>query len=532
MNSKSLLKECALCGNEIQNSASAPVEESIGGTSYMFDTKDCAIMFKRFHAIYGDDFEELSGNPPRTATATQEIKVETIEKKTKQRGRLRREKSEVVKIIKDPLELLRVSYELVSSARKEIQLVFSSARLFNYYYHYQRKSSGLFKLFEMPATEKGLDVKIITPSDEEIKTIFAGRSQSELPRIQIRYIEEIGLLNNDIMILVADGKQSLAIKLKENRQVADSSESKDYHDVAQNQDDALEEIIELGTYSNNKSIVLSYAIVFETLWRQLELNRQVSGIFEKQRAQDNTKTDLLSIAAHELRDPIQPVLGLAEMLQSRKDIHPEEQEEFLAIIIRNAKRLKDLTENILDLTKIEGQSSLSLNKELVDIKDIIQRSILDIKSQLSGNQSVEIKIKDNSMKEHSVGQDSDAVLVRADGSKLMQVVSNLLSNAVKFTDVGEILITIETKVTTGDSTNKFSNKEVIVSIKDSGQGIDPSMMPRLFEKFATKSDKGTGLGLGLFISKNIITHHGGKIWAENNPEGKGATFAFSLPLTA
>ena len=533
MNSKSLLKECALCGNQIQNSTSAPVEESIGGTSYMFDTKDCAIMFKRFHAIYGDDFEELSGNPPRTTTtATEEIKVQEIEKKIKQRVRLRREKPEVVKIIKDPLELLRLSYELVSSASKEIQLVFSSARLFNYYYHYHRKSSGLFKLFEIPATKIGLYIKIITPSDVETKTIFARQSANELPHIQIRYIEEIGHLNNDIMILVVDGKQSLAIKLNENRQVADSSESKDYHDVAQNQDDALEEMIELGTYSNNKSIVLSYAIVFETLWRQLELNKQVSGIFENQKAHDNTKTDILSIAAHELRDPIQPVLGLAEMLQSRKDMHPEEQEEFLAIIIRNAKRLKDLTENILDLTKIEGQSSLTLNKELVDIKDIIQRSILDIKSQLSGNQRVEIKIKDNSMKEHSVGQDSDAVLVRADGSKLMQVVSNLLSNAVKFTDVGEILITIETKLTTGDNnTNTSSNKEVIVSIKDSGQGIDPSMKPRLFEKFATKSHKGTGLGLGLFISKNIIMHHGGKIWAENNAEGKGATFAFSLPLT-
>ena len=533
MNSKSLLKECALCGNQIQNSTSAPVEESIGGTSYMFDTKDCAIMFKRFHAIYGDDFEELSGNPPRTTTtATQEIKVQKFEKKIKQRARLRREKPGVVKIIKDPLELLRrLSYELVSSVRKEVQLVFSSVRLFNYYYHYHRKSSGLFKLFEIPATKIGLDIKIITPSDVETKTIFARRSANELPRIQIRYIEEIGHLNNDIMILVVDGKQSLAIKLKENRQVADSSESKDYHDVAQNQDDALEEMIELGTYSNNKSIVLSYAIVFETLWRQLGLNKQVSGIFEKQKAHDNTKTDILSIAAHELRDPIQPVLGLAEMLQSRKDMHPEEQEEFLAIIIRNAKRLKDLTENILDLTKIERQSSLTLNKELVDIKDIIQRSILDIKSQLSGNQRVEIKIKDNSMKEHSVGQDSDAVLVRADGSKLMQVVSNLLSNAVKFTDVGEILITIETKLTTGDNnTNTSSNKEVIVS-KDSGRGIDPGMKPRLFEKFATKSHKGTGLGLGLFISKNIIMHHGGKIWAENNPEGKGATFAFSLPLT-
>ena len=435
MNSKSLLKVCALCGNQLQNSASTPVEEKIGGSSYMFDTKDCAIMFKRFHAIYGDDFEEISGNQARTATATQEIKVGTTEKKLKQRGRLRREKSEVVKVIKDPLELLRLCYELVSSARKEIQLVFSSSRLFNYFYHYQRKSSGLFNIFEMPSAEKGLDVKIVTPSEEEIKAIFIKRSPNELPHIQIRYIEEIGVLNNDIMILVVDGKQSLAIKLKENRPVEDSSDSKDYHDVTQNQDDALEEMIELGTYSNNKPIVLSYAIVFETLWRQLELNRQVSNIFEKQKAQDNMKTDLLSIAAHELRDPIQPVLGLAEMLQSRKDMHPEEQEEFLAVIIRNAKRLKDLTENILDLTKIEGQSSLSLNKELVDIKDIIQRSILDIKSQLSSHQSVEIKIKDNSTKEHTTGQDSDAVLVRADGSKLMQVVSNLLSNDVKFPDV-------------------------------------------------------------------------------------------------
>ena len=532
MDSKSLLKECALCGNQIQKSTSAPVEERIGGTSYTFDTKDCAIMFKRFHAIYGDDFEELSGSPPRTATATQEIKVDAEERKVKQRHRLRRKKLEVVKIIKDPLELLRLSYELVSSARKEIQIVFSSARLFSYYYHYQRKSSSLFKLFEMPAANGALDVKIITPSDEESKAIFARRSSDELPRIQIRHIEEIGFLNNEIMLLVVDGKQSLAIKLNEKRQIADASESKDYQDVAQNQNDALEEMIELGTYSNNKSIVLSYAIVFETLWRQLELNRQISGIFEIQRAQDNTKTDLLSIAAHELRDPIQPVLGLAEMLQSRKNIHPQEQEEFLAIIIRNAKRLKDLTENILDLTKIETQSSLSLNKELVDIKEIIQRSTLDIKSQLSGNRSIEIKVMDNSKKGDSVGQTSDAILVRADGSKLMQVVSNLLSNAVKFTDVGEILITIENKFETEDSTNKSSNREVIVSIKDSGQGIDPSMMPRLFEKFATKSDKGTGLGLGLFISKNIITRHGGKIWAQNNPEGRGATFAFSLPLAA
>jgi two-component system, OmpR family, sensor histidine kinase VicK len=532
MDSRSLLKECALCGNQIQRSTSAPVEERIGGTSYKFDTKDCAIMFKRFHAIYGNDFEELSGSPSRTSTAAQDIKVKGIGKKVKQRDRLRRGKSEVVRIIKDPIELLRLSCELVSSASEEVQIVFSSARLFDYYYHFQRKSQGLFKLLEMPATKKGLDVKIITPSDDETKAIFARRSSNELPRIQIKYIEEMGLLNNDIMLLVVDGKQSLAIKLKENRHVADSSESKDYQEVARNQDDVLEDMIEMGTYSNHKSIVLSYAIVFETLWRQLELNGQISGISEKQRVQENSRTDLLGIAAHELRDPIQPVLGLAQMLQSRKNIHPQEQEEFLAIIIRNAKRLKDLTENILDLTKIEGQSSLNLNKEIVDLRDLIQHSVLDIKSQLSGSQTIEIKVKDNSEKGHGREYTPKSTLVQADRSKLTQVVSNLLSNAVKFTDVGEISITIENKVIAGDSTDKHSNKEVIVSIKDSGQGIDSNMIPRLFEKFATKSTKGTGLGLGLYISKNIITSHGGKMWAENNPEGRGATFAFSLPLAA
>ena len=117
MNSKSLLRECALCGIQIKNSASTPVEESIGGTSYIFDTKDCAIMFKRFHAIYGDDFEELSGAQPLTATSTQEVRVNGKERRVKQRDRLRRETSDVVKIIKDPIELLRLSYELVSSSR-------------------------------------------------------------------------------------------------------------------------------------------------------------------------------------------------------------------------------------------------------------------------------------------------------------------------------------------------------------------------------------------------------------------------------
>ena len=272
--------------------------------------------------------------------------------------------------------------------------------------------------------------------------------------------------------------------------------------------------------------MLFYATIFETLWKELELNEKISNLFEKSRSQESSKTDFLSIAAHELRDPIQPVLGLAEMLQSRKKVDAQEQEEFLAIIIRNAKRLKALTENILDLTRIESQSSLNLHRETVDLREVIRDAASDIRSQLPKNHTVMINVEDSIGEEKRGDNTSGIMLLQADRFRLTQVVSNLLSNAIKFTELGTILVKIEMKL------DDSSNKQAIVSIKDNGLGIDPSIAPRLFEKFATKSDKSSGLGLGLFVSKTIIESHGGKIWAQNNADGRGATFTFSLPLSA
>lgn len=103
--------------------------------------------------------------------------------------------------------------------------------------------------------------------------------------------------------------------------------------------------------------------------------------------------------------------------------------------------------------------------------------------------------------------------------KITQVVSNLLDNAVKFTKDGTISIKV--------STNKESN-EAIICIKDTGEGIDPSILPHLFTKFSSKSFE--GIGLGLFIAKNNVQAHGGKIWAENNSDGRGAAFFFTLRI--
>jgi signal transduction histidine kinase len=223
----------------------------------------------------------------------------------------------------------------------------------------------------------------------------------------------------------------------------------------------------------------------------------------------------INVAAHELRSPIQPILGLAEILRSRKERETEKQDELLAIIIRNAKRLKELTENILDITRIENQS-LNLYKEVVNVDDLILKTLEDIKSQTNYKKSIRL-IYDDSKKESS----SSPLLVEADRGRLIQVISNLLSNAIKFTKE-EGTITVDTEKRSNDM------DLLLVRVKDTGTGIDDDIMPRLFEKFVTRSEK--GIGLGLFISKNIIEAHGGRIWAENNADRRGATFTFSLPL--
>jgi signal transduction histidine kinase len=222
--------------------------------------------------------------------------------------------------------------------------------------------------------------------------------------------------------------------------------------------------------------------------------------------------EFINVAAHELRTPIQPIISLTEMLRSQiKDV---KQQEMLEVTIRNAKRLQRLTNDILDVTKIEGRS-LELNKEDFNLNDVVINAMHDITLGRDFLKNENIRLSYNPHRD---------ILIQADKGRISQVVSNLLTNAVKFTAEGTILISVEKD----KSSNNNNNKAIIVSVKDSGQGIDSSILPRLFTKFASKSYKGTGLGL--FISKGIINAHGGKIWGENNPDGRGATFSFSLPL--
>ena len=282
------------------------------------------------------------------------------------------------------------------------------------------------------------------------------------------------------------------------------------------------------------------------LW---ESNRLLGVTNEQLRERDRMQNEFINIAAHEMRTPIQPILGLSEIMREKilniaQHLKREEKEEvvyeqlqdssrvptrsnlsfrsslslsvekiipMVEIINRNAKRLEKLTNNLLDVTRMENSNSLELRKEQFAIDSVIRDCIIDV-SQHIGKKNLKFS--------YVPADDNQQIIIKADRTRIAQVLMNLLDNSINSSQEGIISVT-----TTIDP----DSNSITVSVKDSGSGINPDILPRLFSKFATASEKGTGLGL--YISKKIIEAHGGKIWAENNKDGIGATFSFTLPLT-
>jgi signal transduction histidine kinase len=236
--------------------------------------------------------------------------------------------------------------------------------------------------------------------------------------------------------------------------------------------------------------------------------------YEKLKEADKMKDEFINVAAHELRTPIQPILGMTEILHSKiKD--NAEQRELLDVTIRNVKRLKRLANEILDVAKIESQY-LQLKKEEFNLNDIIVNCVNDITiNRYSNNNREKDGVK--------ISYEPKDIFLEADEKRISQVISNLLSNALKATNKGFISIISDIN---GNSNN--NDRMAIIRVRDTGQGIAPDILPKLFSKFFSKSFEGTGLGL--YISKRIVEAHEGKIWAESNLDGKGATFSFTLPL--
>ena len=413
---------------------------------------------------------------------------------------------EVIETIRNPFEIQKIAFELVKSARDEILLVFSTANAFH-----RQERTGMIKLLKEAAAGRRVHIRILTPIDDLIKgTVqkLIREQQQNQPRIDIRFIGRFS--QTKIRILVVDKASSLVVELKD-----DTKESSF-------------EAMGLATYSNSKSTVLSYVSIFETLWMQTELYEQLvesnNGLAkayeqleaanEQLKVHEKMQKEFINVASHELRTPIQPILGLSEVLYAK--IKDTEQRQLLDTITRNAKRLQRLTDDILDVTKIESQS-LKLNKERFNLNDVITNVI----DEMIVNREFKNEKSDYDNNNIKLEYRPKDIFVEADRIRVTQVISNLLNNSIKFTKEGKITITIEKKEDDGEV--------AVISIKDTGIGIDSEMFPKLFSKFASKSYQGTGLGL--FICKSIVEAHDGKIWAENNnnQEKKGATFYFTLP---
>jgi signal transduction histidine kinase len=400
-----------------------------------------------------------------------------------------------IETIREAYKAQNIAFDLVGSSKEEILIIFSTSNAF----FRQERAGSLALLSE--AANRGVMIKILVPYDERIQEIVNSSTEennntnnhnSMRDRINVRFLEP--QLHTRISILIVDRQFSLTAELK------DDTKNASLHAIG------------LSSYSNSKSTVLSYVSIFETLWKQAEM-------YEQLKSHDMMQKEFINIAAHELRTPIQPIIGLSDFIRDKKgDI--QQYVGLIDVILRNAKRLKRLTEDILDVSRIENRS-LQLNKERFSLRDMIEH----MTAEYAGGKNR--ALLDTNVRFNIEASNNDNLLVDADKERIARVLDNLLINATKFTKEGSITIKITMGRKGSSDKREAAVTNTVVSITDTGEGIDPRIYPRLFTKFATASHIGTGLGL--FISKNIIEAHGGKIWAQNNLKGKGATFSFSLP---
>ena len=388
-----------------------------------------------------------------------------------------------IEIIQNPMDAIAQGWDMVRSARKEVNILFSSSNALK-----RQIAMGALPLLNDASEKHKVKIRMLLPSTDNKLDRLIEQTKSAVPKTDIRTISTS--LETKISILLVDNKQCLILELK------DDMQNSSYDAVG------------LSTYSISPTIISSYLAVFESFWRHAEL-------FEKMKQVEILEKDFINIAAHELRNPIQPIIGFSELLYSK--IQDQEQRRLLDEVILNARRLERLAQIMLDVTRIEN-NSLVLTKEIVDAGKVVTDIVEGYNRKLE-ERNVEGK------GQHSKGlvliyEGLKNIKITIDKVRITQVICNILDNAVTFTHQGQIRVILKEE-------RQDEKNLLIISVKDMGPGIDPEISTKLFTKFASKSN--IGIGLGLFISKAIIEAHGGKIWAENNSD-LGATFSFSIPM--
>ena len=429
---------------------------------------------------------------------------------------------EIMQILPDSKTILKIYKEKLKSASRDINLIYPTINAY-----YRHRNSGIFEILRNLAKDSNVKVRVLLPwvrfdkkYDTEIRAHFGNL-------IEFKILDKKA--ESTATVVVIDKKLALIMELKDDTK------------------DSLEEAIAYALLTTSKHITLSYISMFNTLWRQSELNefiaiqnlelklkneeliqrqtelqesfqylaeinKELNAANLKIEAHDKVQTEFINVAAHELRTPTQTIIGYCEMM----DMLPERSKEYITRLKRNAERLYALTSDILDATKIE-MGTLTMKKSDFNLTETINEVIKDMrkKAYVLHKESGAV----DNLGPNIRFSEKRPFFIHADKHRIIQVLSNLLDNAIKFSEGEVISITL---------LRNNSKNELNIAVEDRGRGIDPEIYPLLFEKFTTKSIRGTGLGL--FIAKKIVQAHGGKILGMNNKNSQGATFLFSLPL--
>ena len=241
-----------------------------------------------------------------------------------------------------------------------------------------------------------------------------------------------------------------------------------------------------------------------------KLAKEIMNANDRLRKMEKQKTEFVSIASHQLRTPLTAIKGYASMLiEGSFGKLPKKALDAVEKIFKSSQVLVVIIEDFLMVSRIE-QGRVQYEFDIVELRDVVKEVINDVESDAEEKQ---IKIKLNV-------EGGRIFSARADRAKIKQVVHNIVSNAIKYTENGFVKILL--------SKNK-ENKKIRIAVSDTGVGISKEMKSKLFKKFSKGEDSKLGSGIGLYVAKEIVKAHKGKIWAQSDGVGSGATFFIELP---
>jgi signal transduction histidine kinase len=405
-------------------------------------------------------------------------------------------KIEEIRILYDPTEIRNKYVDLIKSATSEISIIIATPNTLRRNYR-----GGIISLLRGAAQRRKVKVNLVVPdiSDQIHKSsdkFTQISSMATIPNFQVKTIIPVIEQSNKIhtTFLLVDKESSFIIDINDDMQ-----------------QDFLK-AVGYAIYSASESRTESYNFIFNTIWKQADLhesliqsNKKLMNAYDSLKQHAEMEKEFINITAHELRTPSQSIIGYTEMMK----YYPDRFQKYLDPLLRNAERLHLLITDMVDVARIES-NSLKLQKTHFDLNLKIKEVIKDLSVQkVLPSKNVSIYFNP-----------TEKILLYADKKRISQLMINILNNSLNFTKEGSIIV---------ESTTNPKKDELIVSVKDSGSGIDSSIISRIFSKFTSMSD--SGLGLGLFISKGIVDAHSGTIEAHNNASTKGATVTFTLPLS-